>query len=83
MYSGSEAEASHLLFKMKMFGLDRRSLTLWKKLFSCRDKTPQNGSDKHEVNIPETKHYFPTCILAASSFILYFTFDPLVISWYH
>jgi len=32
--SGSEAEASQRLFSMKMFGFDRRSLTLWKKFFS-------------------------------------------------
>ena len=34
--SGSEADASHLLFRMKMFGRERRWLTLWKKFFSCR-----------------------------------------------
>lgn len=35
MYSGSLAEASQRLLRMKMLGLDRRSLTLWKKCFSC------------------------------------------------
>lgn len=35
MYSGSEADASQRLFRMKMFGRDRRSLTLWKNCFSC------------------------------------------------
>lgn len=34
MYSGSEADASQRLFRMKMFGRDRRSLTLWKNCFS-------------------------------------------------
>ena len=34
--SGSEADASHLLFRIKMFGRERRWLTLWKKFFSCR-----------------------------------------------
>ena len=36
MYSGSEAEASQRLLRMKMLGLDRRSFTLWKKNFSYR-----------------------------------------------
>ena len=31
---GSDADASHLLFIMKMFGLETRSFTLWKKFFS-------------------------------------------------
>lgn len=35
MYSGSLADASQRLLRMKMLGLDRRSLTLWKKCFSC------------------------------------------------
>lgn len=39
MYSGSVTEASHLLWRMKMFGLEILSLTLWKKSFSCRQKT--------------------------------------------
>ena len=40
MYSGSEADASQRLFRMKMFGRDRRSLTLWKNCFSwMRGKT--------------------------------------------
>ena len=34
--SGSDADASHLLFRMKMFGLERRWFTLWKKFFSCK-----------------------------------------------
>ena len=34
MYSGSEADASQRLFRMKMLGRDRRSLTLWKNCFS-------------------------------------------------
>jgi hypothetical protein len=32
--SGSVAEASHRLFKMKMFGFESRVETLWKKFFS-------------------------------------------------
>lgn len=36
MYSGSEADASQRLFRMKMLGRDRRSLTLWKNCFSWR-----------------------------------------------
>ena len=40
MYSGSEAVASQRLFRMKMLGRDRRSLTLWKNCFSwTRGKT--------------------------------------------
>ncbi|TNN35551.1 hypothetical protein EYF80_054289 [Liparis tanakae] len=35
MYSGSEAEASQRLLRMKMLGLESLSLTLWKKDFSC------------------------------------------------
>ena len=35
MYSGSLAEASQRLLRMKMLGLERRSFTLWKKCFSC------------------------------------------------
>lgn len=35
IYSGSEADASQRLFRMKMLGRDRRSLTLWKNCFSC------------------------------------------------
>lgn len=38
MYSGSEAEASQRLLRMKMFGLESRSLTLWKKDFSWKKK---------------------------------------------
>ena len=34
--SGSDADASHLLFIMKMFGLERRWFTSWKKCFSCK-----------------------------------------------
>lgn len=34
MYSGSEADASQRLFRMKMLGRDKRSLTLWKNCFS-------------------------------------------------
>ena len=34
--SGSDADASHLLFRMKMFGLEKRWFTLWKKFFSCK-----------------------------------------------
>ena len=33
--SGSEADASQRLFRMKMFGFDSFMLTLWKKFFSC------------------------------------------------
>lgn len=38
MYSGSLAEASQRLLRMKMLGFDRRSFTLWKKCFSCEVK---------------------------------------------
>ena len=35
--AGSPSEdASHLLFKINIFGFDKRVLTLWKKLFSCK-----------------------------------------------
>ena len=34
--SGSNADASHLLYKMKMFGLERSWLLLWKNFFSCK-----------------------------------------------
>lgn len=37
MYSGSEAEASQRLFRMKMLGFERRSFTLWKKCFSFEE----------------------------------------------
>jgi len=33
--SGSDADASHLLFRINMFGFERRVETLWKKAFSC------------------------------------------------
>lgn len=39
MYSGSAADASQRLFRMKMLGLDRRSFTLWKKCFSFKKNT--------------------------------------------
>jgi len=35
MVSGSVAEASHLLYKMKTFGFESRVATWWKKFFSC------------------------------------------------
>lgn len=45
MYSGSEADASQRLFRMKMLGRDRRSLTLWKNCFSCtRGKDLSGGA---------------------------------------
>ena len=34
--SGSNAAASHLLYRMKMFGLERRWFTLCKNFFSCK-----------------------------------------------
>ena len=34
--SGSDADASHLLCTMKMFGLEKCWFTLWKKFFSCK-----------------------------------------------
>ena len=34
--SGSDADASHLLCTMKMFGLGRCWFTLWKNFFSCK-----------------------------------------------
>ena len=34
--SGSNAAASHLFIRMKMFGLERHWLTLCKKVFSCK-----------------------------------------------
>ena len=34
--SGSDADASHLLYRMKMFGLEKSWFTRWKKFFSCR-----------------------------------------------
>ena len=43
MYSGSEAEASHLLFRMKMLGLDSLPLTLWKKPFSYNSETEKKN----------------------------------------
>lgn len=36
--SGSEAEASHRLLSIKMFGLDSFVETLWKKFFSYLKK---------------------------------------------
>ena len=36
-YSGSEAEASHRLFRMKTLGCERRAETLWKKFFSYEE----------------------------------------------
>ena len=34
--SGSDADASHLLCTMKMFGFERCWFTLWKNFFSCK-----------------------------------------------
>ena len=34
--SGSDADASHLLCRMKMFGLEKCWFTLWKNFFSCK-----------------------------------------------
>ena len=49
MYSGSEAEASQRLLRMKMLGLDRRSFTLWKKNFSYRRTHTQGGTGCRQV----------------------------------
>lgn len=55
MNSGSEADASQRLFRMKMLGLDDICATLWKNFFSCKKKEeeqrdslarPQNQSAK-------------------------------------
>lgn len=51
MYSGSEAEASQRLFRMKMLGFESRSLTLWKKCFSFEEANTEEGQKAWTLNI--------------------------------
>lgn len=46
MYSGSEAEASQRLLRMKIFGLESRSFTLWKNDFSWKKSESFNCGRK-------------------------------------
>ena len=45
--SGSNAVASHLLFRMKMFGLERRWFTFRKNFFSCKWQGSNEKLHKH------------------------------------
>ena len=45
--SGSDADASHLLFRMKMFGLERRWFTFRKNFFSCKWQGSNEKLHKH------------------------------------
>ena len=45
--SGSNAVASHLLFRMKMFGLERRWFTFRKNFFSCKWQGTNEKLQKH------------------------------------
>ena len=45
--SGSDAAASHLFIRMKMFGFEIRSYTLCKKLFSCKWQGSNEKLHKH------------------------------------
>jgi hypothetical protein len=50
--SGSDADASHRLFRIKMLGLDNRAETLWKKFFSCvsdHKANKENTADIHSL----------------------------------
>lgn len=57
MISGSDADASHRLLRMNMFGFERRSLTLWKKFFSCKKAWQQlhTSKDSHSLTYDKEK----------------------------
>lgn len=62
MYSGSEAEASQRLFRIKMLGFERRSFTLWKKCFSFEEGNTLGKSEhfhfRHDRDSAEEKTPF-------------------------
>ena len=45
--SGSVTEASHRLWRMKMFGFDSRAATRWKKFFSCLHQCTYDNYNLH------------------------------------